>query len=238
MMGRPQNVQPLCVQIWTVVVQHVLFGDRVSSFELCAKADGGQFNPRIFFAVTISTSLLEKLMEKPTLNTPETNQSTDTPTGRWGLWVPTVLATIGAGVLLSGLFARSTGLFGDAMLIEFSDMFAESGKIAVRLVIFSLLLLGAFRINSWRLQQSLGDLKLAALRCLAVVVLVEAVRVTPMQPGLIRVVFIGAAQYMVFTIGVFTLFVFTIKEAVLFGVGCTIGVVVLWLGSQLGTWIA
>ena len=107
-----------------------------------------------------------------------------------------------------------------------------------RLVLCSVLLLLALRIQSWRLHRPLGDLTLALIRCLAVIALVEAVRVAQVQHGPMRIALIGALQYIVFTLCVMMLFASTIRETVLFTLGCTIGVVVLWLGSHLGTWIA
>jgi len=172
------------------------------------------------------------------MNTTIELQRSLSPQGRWGLWFPVVLATIGVGVLLAGLLSGSIGIFGDTGKVMFADIVSESGREATRLIIFSLLLLVAMRINSWRLQISLGEMKLAALRCLAIVALVEALRVAQVPHGMMRIVFIGASQYIIFTLGVLMLFSFTIREAVLFATACSVGVISLWLGSHLGTWIA
>jgi len=42
------------------------------------------------------------------------------PDGRGGVWLPVILATVGVGVVLSGIFAGSTGLYGDVGEITFS----------------------------------------------------------------------------------------------------------------------
>ena len=38
-------------------------------------------------------------------------------------------------------------------------------------------------------------------------------------------------------VAVLGLFSMTIREAILFVTSCTVGVAVLWLGAQVGTWI-
>ena len=159
------------------------------------------------------------------------------PEGRGGLWFPVVLATIGIGVLLSGIFAGSIGLYGDVGNITFSVGLTESGRELVRLVLFSVLLLAALRINCWRVRRPMGNVLLAALRCLAIVSLVEAVRVAQLPHGPVRVLLIITAQYVVCLIIVLGLFVMTIREAFLFVTSCVVGVAALWLGSQIGTWI-
>ncbi len=157
--------------------------------------------------------------------------------GRGGPWLPVVLSTIGIGFVLSGIFAGSTGLYGDVGDITFSVVLKESGRELVRLVLFSVLLLTALRINCWRVRRHLGSVLLAALRCLAVIALVEAVRVVQIPHGPVRFLLVIATQYIVCFVTVLGLFSFTIREAVLFVTSCAVGVVVLWLGSEIGTWI-
>ena len=157
--------------------------------------------------------------------------------GRGGPWLPVVLAAIGVGVLLSGIFSGATGLYGEIGEITFSDGLTESSRELVRLLVFSLLLLGALRINCWRVHRPLGNVLLGALRCLAVVALIEAVRVAQIPHGPVRILLVITAQYVVCFVAVLGLFTMTIKESVLFATSCTVGVAVLWLGAQIGTWI-
>ena len=160
------------------------------------------------------------------------------PDGRGGPWLPVVLAAIGVGVLLSGIFSGATGLYGEIGELTFWDGLIESSRELVRLFVFSVLLLGALRINCWRVHRHLGNVMLAALRCLAVVALIEAVRVAQIPHGPVRVLLIIAAQYVVCFVVVLGLFSMTIRETILFVTSCTVGVAVLWLGAQVGTWIA
>ena len=122
--------------------------------------------------------------------------------------------------------------------VTFSDGLQEFCKQLVRLLLFSCLFLVALRINCWRVRRHLGNLLLAALRCLAVVALVEAVRVAQIPHGPVRIMLIIATQYVVCCTCVLWLFSMTIREVILFVTSCTIGVAVLWVGAQLGTWIA
>jgi hypothetical protein len=156
---------------------------------------------------------------------------------RGGIWLPVVLAAIGAGVVLSGIFSGATGLYGDVGAITWSDGFNEAGKELFRYVLFSLLLLVAFRIYCWKTQRPFGNILLAALRALAVISLVEAVRVAQIPHGVLRMVLIVAAQYIVCSIVVFSLFVMTIRETVLFVTWCTAGAALLWAGAHIGIWI-
>jgi len=160
------------------------------------------------------------------------------PAGRGGPWVPVVLAAIGVGVVLSGIFTGSTGLYGDVGELTLADGLIESVKELVRLVLFSCLLLAALRINCWRVRRHLGNLLLAALRCLAVVALVESVRVAQIPHGAVRILLVITAQYVVCCICMLGLFSVSIREAILFVTSCTMGLAILWLGSQVGTWIA
>ena len=157
---------------------------------------------------------------------------------RGGPWLPVVLAAIGAGVLLSGIFSGAIGLYGTSGEVSVTDGFVETGREAMRLVVFSLLLLGALRIHCWRSHRPLGNILLAALRCLAVIALVEAVRVTHIEPVYVRVPLIIAAQYIIATVAILGLFVMTIRDSVLFVAWCTAGTALLWLGALIGIWIA
>ena len=166
------------------------------------------------------------------------DQKVLSPLGRGGPWLPAVLASIGAGVMLSGIFAGATGIYGDVGNITIADMARESGRELVRLIVFSSMLLGAIRYQSWRSKRMMGELSLAAIRCIAVVALVEAVRVSQVQYGVLRFVLIGGAQYLLFAVCILSLFAMTIRETVLFTTGCAIGIAFLWVGSHLGTWLS
>ena len=172
--------------------------------------------------------------EKTNNNTEIASVSTD---GRGGLWVAVVLAAIGVGIILSGIFTGSTGLYGDTSNITFADGFRELLREGVRIVVFTILLLVALRINCWRVRRQLGNVLLTVLRCLAIVALIEAVRVFQMEHSAVRIVLISTTQYVVCVIAVLSLFVMTIRESVLFTTGCTVGVVLLWLGAHVGIWI-
>jgi hypothetical protein len=87
------------------------------------------------------------------------------------------------------------------------------------------------------MRRPLGELVLAALRCLAIVVLIEAVRVVEMEHGIARIVLISTTQFVVCSVAVVMFFASTIRESILFSIGCTIGVVLLWLGAHVGIWI-
>lgn len=156
---------------------------------------------------------------------------------RGGIWLPVVLAAIGAGVVLSGIFSGATGLYGDVGSITWSDGFNEAGKELFRFILFSLLLLAAFRVYCWKIQRPFGNVLLAALRCLAVISLVEAVRVAQIPHSMMRMVLIVAAQYIVCSISVLSLFVMTIKDTVIFVSWCTVGAALLWAGAHIGIWI-
>ena len=159
------------------------------------------------------------------------------PETRGGPWLPVVLAAIGIGVVLSGIFSGATGLYGDIGPITWSDGFKEAGRELSRLVLFSLLLLVAVRIYCWKIQRPLGGVLLAALRCLAIIALVEAVRVAQIPHSIMRIILIIAAQYIVCSIGVLALFSMTIRETVLFVSWCTAGAALLWFGAHIGIWI-
>jgi hypothetical protein len=148
-----------------------------------------------------------------------------------------VLAAIGVGVVLSGIFSGATGLYGDVGTITWSDGFKETGREIARLILFSILLLVALRVNCWKIQRPLGGVFLAALRCLAIVALVEAVRVAQIPHGVLRIVLIIAVQYIVCCIAVLTLYTMTIRETVLFVSWCTAGAALLWVGAHIGIWI-
>ena len=156
---------------------------------------------------------------------------------RGGPWLPAVLATIGIGIVLSGIFSGATGLYGDAGTVSLADGFKEASIEFIRLVLFSLLLLIALRVHCWRAQKPLGFILLAALRCLAIIALIEAVRVAQIPHSITRVILIIATQYIVCSIGVLALFAMTIREAVLFVSWCTIGGALLWIGAHIGIWI-
>jgi len=172
--------------------------------------------------------------EQKTLN-PSNVVSID---GRGGIWLPVILSTIGAGVVLSGIFAGSIGLYGDVGEITFSIGLKESGRELVRLIMFSVLLLAALKINCWRIHRHLGNVLFAAVRCLAVIALIEAVRVVQVPHGPVRFLLIVAAQYIICFVTILGLFSMTIREAILFVSSCTLGVALLWLGSEIGMWMA
>ena len=156
-----------------------------------------------------------------TNNNINTQSNQISPETRGGPWLPVVLAAIGVGVVLSGIFSGATGLYGDVGTITWSDGFKEAGRELSRLVLFSLLLLAALRIYCWKLQRPLGGILLSALRCLAIIALVEAVRVAQIPHSIMRIILIIAAQYIVCSVGVLAMFAMTIREAVLF-VSCAL----------------
>jgi hypothetical protein len=159
------------------------------------------------------------------------------PEGRGGPWLPVVIAAVGVGIVLSGIFSGATGLYGDTGTVTMTDGFRESGRELLRLVIFSLLLLAALRIYCWKVQRPLGNLLLATLRCLAIVAIIEAVRVAQIPHGVMRIILILGAQYIVCSIFVLSLFTMNIRETVLFVSWCTAGAALLWVGAHIGIWI-
>jgi len=172
-----------------------------------------------------------------TNNNITTQSNQISPETRGGPWLPVVLAAIGVGVVLSGIFSGATGLYGDVGTITWSDGFKEAGRELSRLVLFSLLLLAALRIYCWKLQRPLGGILLSALRCLAIIALVEAVRVAQIPHSIMRIILIIAAQYIICSVGVLAMFAMTIREAVLFVSWCTAGAALLWVGAHIGIWI-
>lgn len=154
-----------------------------------------------------------------------------------GILLPAVLATAGFGILLYGIFTGSSGLYGDVQEVTFSAGLYEFWRELVRIVVFSLLLLTAVRINCWRLRVPLGKVLLAALRCLAIVVLIEAVRVLQLEHNVSRLILISMAQFVICAAVVVLFFTSTIRDAIVFTLGCTVGVVLLWLGAHVGIWI-
>jgi hypothetical protein len=154
-----------------------------------------------------------------------------------GVLLPAIFGTLGFGILLYGIFMGSTGLYGDTSEITFADGVYEFWRELVRILVFSLLLLAAIRVNCWRMRRPLGKLFLAALRCLAIVVLIDSVRVVEMEHGLARVTLVSIAQFVVCSAAVTMFFASTVRESILFSIGCTVGVVLLWLGAHVGIWI-
>jgi hypothetical protein len=159
------------------------------------------------------------------------------PDTRGGPWLPVVLAVIGVSVVLSGIFSGAAGIYGDVDSITWSDGFKEAGREFSRLALFSLLLLAALRIYCWKIHRPLGGVLLAALRCLAIIALVEAVRVVQIPHGIMRIILIIVAQYIVCSIGVLALFSMTIRETIFFVSWCTAGAALLWVGAFIGIWM-
>jgi hypothetical protein len=157
---------------------------------------------------------------------------------RGGPWFPIVLIAIGVGIVLSGIFTGASGLYGDDGAITWTDGFKEAGREFARLILFSVLLLAALRVNCWRVRRPFGNILLAALRCIAIIALIESVRVAQIPSGVERILLISAGQYIICSIGVIALFSMTIRETVLFVSWCTVGTVLLWVGAHLGIWIA
>ena len=56
----------------------------------------------------------------------KSNVQVVSPDGRGGPWLPVVLAAIGVGVLLSGIFSGATGLYGEIGELTFWDGLIES----------------------------------------------------------------------------------------------------------------
>ncbi|MDP7008465.1 MAG: hypothetical protein QGI78_02735 [Phycisphaerales bacterium] len=176
-----------------------------------------------------------------TVSTIEKNHLQRAPvssSGRGGFWLAVVLATVGIGVLLSGVFSGATGLFGDVGEVTFSDGFRETWRELVRVLLFSTLLLVALRVNCWRVRRSLGNFSLAALRCLAIVAIIESVRVVQIPHGVSRVFLVSASQYLLLFLCFFGLFKVTARESIVFTTSCTVALIVLWVGSMLGNWVS
>ncbi|MDP6601882.1 MAG: hypothetical protein QGH76_06255 [Phycisphaerales bacterium] len=160
------------------------------------------------------------------------------PSGRGGPWLAVVIAAIGVGIVLSGIVAGSPGLFEGDGTLTLGDRLTETSRVSVRILLFAALVLAAMTVDAMRLRRPLGDWLLAAVRCLAIVAIVEAIRIVNMPHGAERIVVLGAAQYLAFAIACMGFFRLGLRESVVFTTACTIGAVILWLGAQLGTWLA
>ncbi len=156
---------------------------------------------------------------------------------RGGIWLPTTIAAVGFGIVLYGIFTGANGLYKSGVEVTVEIGLQEFWRELVRLVVFSLLFLAAVRINCWRLRRRFGNLPIVALRCLAAVSLIEAVRVVQMDHGIARVLLLSTSQFALCCIAMIGFFGITIREAVVFVTGCTIGVLLLWLGAHVGMWI-
>jgi hypothetical protein len=168
---------------------------------------------------------------------PVNNNLAPTKKERGGVWLPTSLASIGFAIILYGIFAGSPGLFQGKTDIAFEDRLQELWRELVRLVVFSLLLLAAVKINAWRLRRSFGNLLITSLRCLAIVSLIEAMRVVQLDQGVVRILLLSTSKFILCCISMVAFFGITIRESVVFTTGCTIGALLLWLGAHIGMWI-
>jgi hypothetical protein len=168
---------------------------------------------------------------------PVNNNPAPTKKERGGVWLPTSLASIGFAIILYGIFAGSPGLFQGKTDIAFEDRLQELWRELVRLVVFSLLLLAAVKINAWRLRRSFGNLLIMSLRCLAIVSLIEAMRVAQLDQGFVCILLLSTLKFIVCCIAMIVFFGRTIRESAMFTTGCTIGVLLLWLGAHIGMWI-
>ena len=175
---------------------------------------------------------------------PVTNQTKTLPAnalstnGRGGVWLPIVLTSIGVGVLLSGIFTGAVGLFGDSGNVTVADGFREAGREAVRLIVFTVLFVIALTIYGWKTHRHVGNHFYSLLRCLAVVALLEAVRVVQIEPLYVRIPVISVLQFILVVVSMFGLFALTLRESVLFTIWCTVGAVLLWLGAHIGIWVS
>jgi hypothetical protein len=163
--------------------------------------------------------------------------ATSSKTNRGGIWLPTTLAAVGFGIVLYGIFTGATGLYKSGIEVTVEIGLQEFWRELVRLVVFSLLFLAAVRINCWRVRRIFGNLPIVALRCLATVSLIEAVRVVQMDHGVARILLLSTSQFALCCIAMVGFFGITIREAAVFTTGCTIGVLLLWLGAHVGMWI-
>ena len=168
--------------------------------------------------------------------TPETS-ALISPHGRGGIWLAVVVAAIFVGVIWSGIFAGSNGIYGDSGDVSIRDTLGESTKEVCRLILFTALFLIALRVYSWKDHRPLGALVLLMARCLAIVSAIEAVRIAQIPHGISRLLLISIAQYVIFVIGVFALFSFRLKESIVFATSCSVGVALIWLGTQISSWL-
>lgn len=159
------------------------------------------------------------------------------PQNRGGIWLAIVIASIAVGVIWSGIFSGSTGIFGDSGVVTFQDVIHESIREICRLLIFTTLLCLGFQVYSWKDHRHLGKLSLMFMRCLAIIAAIESVRIAQIPHGMMRIILLSIVQYVLFAIGVFSLFAMHFKQAVAFTTVCTVGVLLIWLGTQISTWM-
>ena len=159
------------------------------------------------------------------------------PPNRGGIWLAVTFAAIGVGVLLSGLFSGSTGFYGDSGHVGFADTASELLRECGRVIVLTLLLLLAIRIEAWRKRLVFGGIILAFTRCLAIVVCVEALRVIQLNTVIERFIVMSILQYVVFTLGIISLFTLSIKEAVKFSAICVCFLITLYFSMHLGIWL-
>ena len=159
------------------------------------------------------------------------------PNNRGGIWLAIVFSAIFVGVIWSGILAGSIGMYGDTGDVSLQDTFGETIKEACRLILFAALLCVALRVYSWKDHRPLGAPVLLLVRCLAIVAAIEAVRIAQIPHGISRLVLISVAQYVIFVIGVFTLLSFRMKESIVFVTSCSVGITLIWLGTQISTWL-
>ncbi len=159
------------------------------------------------------------------------------PPIRGGIWVGVTFAAIGVGVLLSGLFSGSTGFYGDSGHVGFTDTAHELLRECGRVIVLTILLLLAIRIEAWRKRVEFGGIILAFTRCLAIVLCVEALRVVQLHSGISRLIVMSIMQYALLTIGIISFFAFSIKEAVKFSGVCVCFLITLYFSMHLGIWL-
>ncbi len=159
------------------------------------------------------------------------------PPNRGGIWLAVTVTAIGSGVLLSGLLSGSTGFYGDAGHVGITETAHELFREGGRIIVLSLLLMLALRIEAWRKRVEFGGLILTATRCLAIVLCAEALRVIQLQSGIGRVIVMSIIQYVLFTIGIISFFTCSIKEAVKFSAICVCFLIALYFSMHLGIWL-
>ncbi len=159
------------------------------------------------------------------------------PPNRGGIWLAVTFAAIGAGVLLSGLFSGSTGFYGDSGHVGFTDTAHELLRETGRVIVLTILLLLAIRIEAWRKRVQFGGVILVFTRCLSIAVCAESIRVIQLNTGIGRLIVMSILQYVVFTLGIISLFTFSIKEAVKFSAICVCFLIALYFSMHLGIWL-
>ena len=159
------------------------------------------------------------------------------PLGRGGMLLAVPCLSIGLGIVLSGLLSGSPGFYGFDGNFSTSDIFYETTKEMVRVLILALLLLIGIFVESLRKHYAFGSLFLGLIRCITTVLFIECIRIVQLPEGIIRLISISIMQFFIFNIGILLFFSFTLQDAVKFTVSFILGLILLYLFVQLGHWI-